>query len=79
VGPKPDKIAHSLTQQGSPYNRQETLIVKDQRWNREIEENSRRKAQAGGMGETVAGAVLGGLVLGPFGKNNNWSLFRVSS
>ena len=43
-------------------------IVNDQRWNREIEENSRKKAQGGGMGETVAGAVLGSLVLGPFGR-----------
>lgn len=32
----------------------------------EIDYNSRRKAQ-GGAGETAAGAILGGLVLGPFG------------
>lgn len=56
-----------LTQQGSAYNRRATFIVKDQRWNREIDENSRREAQGGGMRETVAGAVLGGLILGPFG------------
>lgn len=44
-------------------------IVNDQRWSREIEDNSRKKAQGGGMGETVAGALLGSLVLGPFGKS----------
>ena len=43
-------------------------VVNDQRWNREIEESSRKKAQGGGMGETVAGAVLGSLILGPFGR-----------
>jgi hypothetical protein len=42
------------------------LALSDKRWDQEIEENSRRKAQ-GGMGETAAGAVLGGLLLGPFG------------
>ena len=39
---------------------------------REIEEKSRRRASQGaggsGIGETAAGAVLGGLLLGPFGK-----------
>lgn len=35
----------------------------NQRWNQEIEENSRRKA-SGGAGETLAGAVLGGLIGG---------------
>jgi len=34
--------------------------------NDDIERVGRQKAQ-GGMGETVAGAVLGGLLLGPFG------------
>lgn len=33
---------------------------------RELEENSRRKAK-GGTGETLAGALLGGLLMGPFG------------
>uniref|UniRef100_A0A7S3L6C3 Uncharacterized protein n=1 Tax=Amphora coffeiformis TaxID=265554 RepID=A0A7S3L6C3_9STRA len=41
-------------------------VLKSNRWNQEIDENSRRKA-AGGAGETVAGAVLGGLLGGPFG------------
>lgn len=52
------------------YSKQgkKSIVVYDQRWNREIEENSRKKAQSGGMGETVAGAVLGSLVLGPFGR-----------
>jgi hypothetical protein len=43
-------------------------ITYDQRWNREIDDNSRKKAQGGGVGETVAGALLGSLVLGPFGR-----------
>jgi hypothetical protein len=37
---------------------------------RDIEQKSRRKVQqkgGGGVGETAAGAVLGGLLLGPFG------------
>lgn len=33
----------------------------------EIEYNSRRKGQGGGAGELAAGAILGGLILGPFG------------
>lgn len=41
----------------------------------EIEENSRRRASqqkqqgAAGIGETAAGAILGGLLLGPFGAS----------
>lgn len=66
---------NSLVQRESAYSGRKTLIVQDQRLNREIDENSRRKAQGGGMGETVAGAVLGGLILGPFGKSY-WSLFE---
>jgi hypothetical protein len=50
------------------YSRQ-LLVVNDQRWNREIEESSRINVKSSGMGETLAGAVLGSLVLGPFGKN----------
>jgi hypothetical protein len=33
----------------------------------EIEYNARRKAEGGGAGELAAGAILGGLLLGPFG------------
>lgn len=44
-----------------------TVAVRGQQWDQEIEENSRRKATGSGMGETAAGAVLGGLLLGPFG------------
>jgi hypothetical protein len=41
-------------------------------WDREIDEKVMRRLQreggsSGGMGETAAGAVLGGLLLGPFG------------
>lgn len=67
---------NKLTRDGSSFayyhrnkcRQRETVIVKDQRLNREIDENSRLKAQGGGLGETVAGAVLGSLLLGPFGK-----------
>lgn len=42
------------------------------KWEREIDENVMRRLQrepekANGLGETAAGAVLGGLLLGPFG------------
>jgi phage shock protein A len=43
-----------------------TLVLQNGKFERDIEENSRRKAQ-GGTGETLAGAVLGGMLLGPFG------------
>lgn len=43
-----------------------TELQQSNRWDQEIDENSRRKA-AGGAGETIAGAVLGGLIAGPFG------------
>jgi hypothetical protein len=56
-----------------PQYERQLVVVNDQRWNRDIEENSRRKAKSSGMGETLAGAVLGSLVLGPFGK---WLNFR---
>lgn len=41
-------------------------MLHDNKFGRDIEEASRRKAK-GGAGETVAGALLGGLLLGPFG------------
>lgn len=37
-------------------------------FNRDLEERSFRRAQGQGGGEAVAGAVLGTLVAGPFGK-----------
>lgn len=50
------------------------LRSNNNRWDEDIEERSRRRAaQAGsgggksGIGETAAGAILGGLLLGPFG------------
>ena len=63
-------IGHSasILQPAKYANYRFLTIVNDQRWNREIEDSSRKKAQGGGMGETVAGAVLGSLVLGPFGR-----------
>jgi hypothetical protein len=45
-----------------------TTVLNDSKLDREIEENSRRKAQGGGGGEVAAGAILGGLLGGPFGK-----------
>jgi hypothetical protein len=44
-----------------------TTILHDKQLDKEIDENSRRKAKNGG-GEVAAGAILGGLILGPFGK-----------
>jgi hypothetical protein len=44
-----------------------TTILHDKQLDKEIDENSRRKAKIGG-GEVAAGAILGGLILGPFGK-----------
>jgi hypothetical protein len=41
--------------------------LQNDRLNRDIEERSFRKAQGEGVGEMAAGAILGGLVLGPFG------------
>lgn len=41
-------------------------VLHDKKMQRDIEERSLRNAK-GGMGETAAGAVLGGLLLGPFG------------
>ena len=38
------------------------------KFNRDLEERSYRRAQGEGAGEMAAGAILGGLVLGPFGK-----------
>ena len=48
------------------HQRRSRVILDNDRWRREIDENSRRKA-AGGAGETMAGAILGGLLGGPFG------------
>lgn len=45
----------------------DVIVLENQRWRQDIEENSRRKAQGNGAGETVAGAILGGLLGGPFG------------
>jgi len=44
-------------------------FLKSNRWDRDIDDNAsrRRKAKSGGVGETAAGAILGGLLLGPFG------------
>jgi hypothetical protein len=44
----------------------EAKMGRNNNLNDDIERVGRQKAQ-GGMGETVAGAVLGGLLLGPFG------------
>ena len=38
------------------------------RFNRDLDERSRSRAQGEGAGEMAAGAILGGLLLGPFGR-----------
>eukprot|EP00592_Proboscia_alata_P000027 CAMPEP_0194368406 /NCGR_PEP_ID=MMETSP0174-20130528/16685_1 /TAXON_ID=216777 /ORGANISM="Proboscia alata, Strain PI-D3" /LENGTH=229 /DNA_ID=CAMNT_0039144793 /DNA_START=108 /DNA_END=800 /DNA_ORIENTATION=+ len=45
------------------------LYIKPDRFKKNIEEagEKAKKAAGGGVGETAAGAILGGLVLGPFG------------
>jgi len=40
-----------------------------------MDERSRANAQGGGMGETAAGAVLGGLLFGPFGTKWRRSIY----
>jgi transcriptional regulator with XRE-family HTH domain len=61
-------LSSGVLHESTTQSRRQLVVVQDQqRWNREIDEKSRRKAQGDGMGETVAGAVLGSLVLGPFG------------
>lgn len=40
--------------------------LRSRRLEDQIDENSRKRVQ-GGVGETAAGAILGGLLLGPFG------------
>jgi hypothetical protein len=44
--------------------------LQNDRLNRDIEERSLRKAQGQGGGGMAAGAVLGGLVGGPFGRSH---------
>jgi len=47
-----------------------TTLLRSNRFDKELEEGAERKAldkASGGAGETAAGAILGGLVLGPFG------------
>jgi hypothetical protein len=51
----------------APAFRSTVIVQAKQQWEREIDESSRRNAKDIGMGEIAAGAVLGGLVLGPFG------------
>jgi hypothetical protein len=47
-----------------------TTALKSDRFNRDLEERSSRRAQGKGVGgEIAAGAILGGLIMGPFGKN----------
>jgi hypothetical protein len=44
-----------------------TQPLSSDRFNRDLDERSRRRAEGQGSGEMVAGAVLGTLVAGPFG------------
>lgn len=57
-----------------PYNYKCVVpLAANNKWSQDIEENSRRRAAGGAgetgfPGETFAGAVLGGLLGGPFGE-----------
>ena len=55
-----------VSRKASLASRPSQTILHYNKFQRDLEENSRRKAK-GGAGETVAGAVLGGLLFGPFG------------
>jgi hypothetical protein len=44
-----------------------TSVLSNDRFNRDLDERSRQRAQGQGGGEMAAGAILGGLVGGPFG------------
>jgi hypothetical protein len=55
-----------------------TRLRDSKRLEREIEERSRKSA-SGGVGESAAGALLGGLLLGPFGMYQIymwWGFYR---
>lgn len=66
---QPVAVAQPLPQQHPPSHSTSALFMAP-RDNRDLEDqidyNARRKAQ-GGAGEVAAGAVLGGMLLGPFG------------
>lgn len=48
-------------------NKSASKCMFSERFNRDIDERSREKAQRQGGGEMAAGAILGGLIGGPFG------------
>lgn len=59
-----------LISNGSRFDSRGLTKHGSKRFDRELEEDAERKAlekASGGGGETAAGAILGGLVLGPFG------------
>jgi len=52
------------------FTSKSTTLLRSNRYDKQLEEDAERKAlekASGGGGETAAGAILGGLVLGPFG------------
>jgi hypothetical protein len=63
-------LAFLLPPAGRRTSNPSSILLKNQIWNQDMDEASRRKAQ-GGMAETAAGAVLGRLLLGPFGMSGN--------
>lgn len=46
---------------------QRVALRDNKRWEGDDEKSGRKKSQGDGLGETAAGAVIGGLVAGPLG------------
>jgi hypothetical protein len=59
-------------------NLQRTSPLFSDRFNRDLDGRSRERGQGGGGGEMAAGAILGGLVGGPFGKITHTGIWVVS-
>ena len=57
----------SFTQSKKGHSRHSPLVLHNDKLNRDLGERSRQSAQGQGGGEMAAGAVLGGLIAGPFG------------
>jgi hypothetical protein len=51
-----------------PFAFRRIMALQSDRFKKDLEDRSRQRAQGEGTGEMAAGAILGGLVLGPFGR-----------